>query len=525
MSEQQQQDVNGGGDRPDLIVVGGGPAGLTAAVAAVRRGLRPLVLEADHCVGGISRTETYKGYGFDMGGHRFFSKSKEVTKLWHDLLGDDFLTRPRLSRIFYDGSFYSYPLKPLDALRNLGFYEASFLMASYFRWKAFPHKKEENFEEWVVNRFGRRLFRTFFKTYTEKVWGVSTKELRADWAAQRIKDLSLKRAVVGGIFKPKHGKIKTLIERFEYPRRGPGMLWNAAKTYIEDRGGEVRLNSPVEAIHRDGMRLTGVTVKGGERIEADKIITSLPLTTLVRSIDPAPPLEVREAALSLRYRDYLTVCLIVDEPEPFPDNWVYVHDASVKVGRVQNFKNWSEEMVPEEDRATRTSLGMEYFCNVGDELWQMTDAQLVSLATKEIERIGLIGEGKVVDGVVYRVPKSYPVYDEHYAGHVETIRTFVDGFENGATIGRNGLHRYNNQDHSMLTGLRAIENLYDGDSHDVWQINADQEYHEEEKAGKSGGPGRNAPAADPDAGDAAAADDDAQTLASKPRGREAVKVV
>jgi protoporphyrinogen oxidase len=475
-----------------LIVIGGGPAGLTAAIAATKRGLRPLVLEADHCVGGISRTETYRGYGFDMGGHRFFTKSKEVEALWYEILGDDFLTRPRLSRIFYNGKFYSYPLKPLDALRNLGLYESSFLIGSYFRWKVFPHKKEENFEEWVVNRFGRRLFRTFFKTYTEKVWGVSTRELRADWAAQRIKDLSLKRAVLGGIIKPQHGKIKTLIERFQYPRRGPGQLWEAAADLIESRGGEVRLNAPVKALHREGDTITGVETASGETFTAANYVSTLPLTVLVKQLKPATPLAVREAALSLRYRDYLTVCLIVDEPEPFPDNWVYVHDASVKVGRVQNYKNWSEHMVPEEDRATRTALGMEYFCNVGDELWQLDDEQLVELATNEIETIGLIPQGKVVDGVVYRVPKSYPVYDEHYAGHVEKIRQHVDGYANMVTIGRNGLHRYNNQDHSMLTALRAIENLYDGDAHDVWSINADQEYHEESKEGKRG-PGRNTP--------------------------------
>ncbi len=423
----------------DLIIIGGGPAGLTAAIGATRRGLKPLVLEADHCFGGISRTEQYKGYGFDMGGHRFFSKSKEVRDLWDDIMGEEFLVRPRLSRIYYDGKFYNYPLKPLDAMRNLGVRESAFLMASYFRWKLFPHKKEDNFEEWVVNRFGRRLFRTFFKTYTEKVWGLSTGELRADWAAQRIKDLSLKKAVLGGFIKPKHGKITTLIERFHYPRRGPGQLWQYAADMVNRDGGECRLNSRVKTVHREGKHLKAVTLEDGTRITGDKIISTLPLTTLVRVVEPAAPLEVQEAALSLRYRDYLTVCLIVDEPDPFPDNWVYVHDASVLVGRVQNYKNWSEEMVPEEDRATRTALGMEYFCNVGDSLWEMTDEELIDLATKEVEKIGLISPNKVVDGVVYRVPKSYPVYDEHYAAHVQTIRDFVDAFDNGATIGRNGL--------------------------------------------------------------------------------------
>ena len=421
--------------------------------------------------------------------------------LWHELLGDDFLTRPRLSRIYYDGKLHNYPLKPFDAMRNLGVRESFMLVGSYCKWRLFPHKKEESFEEWVINRFGGRLFKTFFKTYTEKVWGVSTKELRAAWAAQRIKDLSFKRAVFGGFIKPRHGKIKTLIEKFEYPRRGPGQLWNAAADYVRDRGGEVRLGCRVAAVHRDGMRLTGVTTADGGRFEADRVITSLPLTTLVRSLDPPPPANVLKAAKSLRYRDYLTVCLIVNDPDPFPDNWVYVHDKSVRVGRVQNFKNWSEEMVPPEDRATRTSLGMEYFCNVGDDLWEMSDADLTDLATREIERVGLVRPGLVADGVVYRVPKSYPVYDEHYAGHVAAIREFVDGFENAMSVGRNGLHRYNNQDHSMLTGLRAVESLFNDDivgRHDVWKINADDEYHEEQRRpdGRRG-PGRHVAADTP----------------------------
>ena len=483
----------GGGSAGRFVVAGAGPAGLTAAYDASKRGLDPLVFEKSHTVGGISRTETYKGYGFDMGGHRFFTKSPEVQQVWQELLGGEFLTRPRLSRIFYDGKFYNYPLKPLDAMRNLGIYESAFLTASYLRWKVFPFKQEENFEQWVVNRFGRRLYRTFFKTYTEKVWGMSTKELRADWAAQRIKNLSLSKAVLGGIFKPKHGKVTSLIEKFQYPRRGPGMLWQRCADRIEEKGGEVRMNVGVEKIHRDGHRVTAVTDTDGRRVEVDKMINSMPLGEFVRRLDPPPPLEVTEAALQLRYRDFLTVCLIVDDPEPFPDNWIYIHDPVVQVGRIQNFKNWSPDMVPEAERATRTSLGLEYFCNAGDALWSMTDEELVKLAGREIAKIGLVPEDKVVDGVVFRVPKSYPVYDEAYAEHVKTIRGFVDAFANCRTVGRNGLHRYNNQDHSMLTGLYAVRSLIDGETHDLWEVNADTEYHEEVKSGrrKRGQVGRN----------------------------------
>ena len=499
-----------------FVVIGGGPAGLTAAYEAAKRGLSPLVLEKSDRVGGISRTETYKGYGFDMGGHRFFSKSQEVVDLWHEMLaeaGEAFLRRPRLSRIFYGGKFFNYPLKPLNALRNLGVYESAWLTASYLRWRVRPHKTEDTFEEWVVNRFGRRLFRTFFKTYTEKVWGISTRELKAEWAAQRIKDLSLKSAVIGAIWKPKHGSIKTLIEEFDYPRRGPGMLWEACVKGVERLGGEVRLNTTVKALHHeptgddDGSpsddrypptRVTVVTIENAdgstERVEAAHVVSTMPLTELVRRLEPEAPLKVMEAALRLKYRDFLTVCVIVDDPDLFPDNWIYIHDPSVQVGRIQNFKNWSPEMVPEGERSTKSSLGLEYFCNEGDALWTLDDAELVRLAARELEKIGLVPAGKVIDGVVYRVPKSYPVYDGAYAKQVEKIRRVVDKLTNLRTVGRNGLHRYNNQDHSMLSGLRSVNELVDGESHDIWSINADQEYHEEVKSGarKPGQVGRQA---------------------------------
>ena len=386
-----------------FVVIGGGPAGLTSALEAARRGARPIVLEKGDKVGGISRTETYKGYGFDMGGHRFFTKSDEVRELWETILsenGEEFLRRPRMSRIFYRSKFYNYPLKPLNALKNLGWYESAWLFASYMRWKVFPHKEEETFEQWVVNRFGRRLFRTFFKTYTEKVWGISTRELKAEWAAQRIKNLSFKNAVLGSVLKPKHGKITTLIEEFDYPRHGPGMLWECCATSIEKRGGHVERKAAVTTVHREGMRVTGVSWTDAEgnvhREEGGPVISSMPLTELVRRLDPAPPTEVRDAAAALKYRDFLTVCLIVDDPDLFPDNWIYIHDPSVHVGRIQNFGNWSPYMIPEADRGKRSSLGLEYFCNEGDHLWSKSNEELVELAREEVEQIGLCKAGKVV---------------------------------------------------------------------------------------------------------------------------------
>jgi protoporphyrinogen oxidase len=470
------------------VIIGAGPAGLSAAYELTRHGHRPIVLEKDGIVGGIARTETYKGYHFDMGGHRFFTKSDEIDQFWREVLADDFLLRPRLSRIFYRGRFFNYPLKPLNALRNFGLLESARVMLSYARWKLFPYKKQDTFEEWVTNRFGRRLFETFFKTYTEKVWGISCKELKAEWAAQRIKDLSLRTAILSMFFGSRQ-TIKTLIESFDYPRRGPGMLWNAVRERIVQRGGEVQMDSPVVAVHRDGERVLAISVNTAgqvRRIDGASFISSMPVTELVAKLDPPPPPNVLAAAAGLKYRDFLTVCLIVNREHLFPDNWIYIHDPAVKVGRIQNFKNWSPEMVAD---PTRSSLGLEYFCNEGDELWSKSDADLIEQGKTELERIGLARREDVIDGRVYRVPKSYPVYDGGYTEHLAVVRSFIDSLKNCHTVGRNGLHRYNNQDHSMLTGIYAARNLVLGEANDLWSVNADMDYHEQ---AKSPSPGRNA---------------------------------
>lgn len=460
------------------MIIGAGPAGLTAAYELTRFGLRPVVLEKLDKVGGLARTETYNGFAFDMGGHRFFTKVEEVRRMWHEILGDDFLRRPRLSRIYYTGKFFHYPLKPLNALIGLGFWESLLIVLSYLKWQLFPYRREDTFEQWVTNRFGKRLFQIFFKTYTEKVWGIPCSELRAEWAAQRIKDLSLKTALLNMFLKPKT-TVKTLIQEFHYPRRGPGMLWSMVREEIERRGGIVRLNCDVTRIHRVGNRIDRVVIscQGREEvIRGTDFISTMPITEFVKRLDPPAPPEVLQAAGALTYRDFLTVCLIVNKPNLFPDNWIYIHDPDVKVGRIQNFKNWSPDMVPD---PAKTSLGLEYFCTEGDELWSSSDADLIELGKREVARIGLARYEDIEDGCVFRVPKAYPVYDSSYRDALAIIRGFVDGLENFQTIGRNGLHRYNNQDHAMLTGMLAVRNLVLGEKNDLWSVNTDQEYHEE----------------------------------------------
>ncbi len=462
-----------------VIVIGGGPAGLTAAYELAKVGIKPIVLEMGSRVGGIARTEVFNGYRMDIGGHRFFTKVPEVEAFWYEVLGEDFLTRPRLSRIYYNRQFILYPLRFGDALSKLGVGQSFLVLMSYFRSKILPYRHENTFEEWVSNRFGRRLYRIFFKTYTEKVWGIPCDQLSAQWAAQRIQNLSLPRAVLGAIFGARGAKnVKSLIEEFHYPRLGPGQLWEHTQQLIEERGGEVHLDTTVvKVLHRDG-RVTGVVARSGgrdETIMADAVISSMPISELVAKLEPPAPVDVRDGAAQLTYRDFFTVGLIINQPDLFPDNWIYVHEPEVKVGRIQNFKNWSPDMVP--DRS-KTFLGLEYFCNEGDELWRMSDEALIKLGAQELETMGLARAAEVEGGTVIRQLKTYPVYTGEYQAYLERIRGFLDSMPNLQTVGRNGLHMYNNQDHSMLTAMLAVKNLL-GEQHDVWSVNVERAYHEE----------------------------------------------
>jgi protoporphyrinogen oxidase len=479
----------------EVLVIGAGPAGLTAALRLVDHGLRTIVIEADpRYVGGISRTAEYKGYHFDIGGHRFFSKAKEVEEFWSRVLPDDMLTRPRKSRIYYQNKFFSYPLKPVEALIKLGALESTHCMLSFAKARVRPTKNPTNLEDWVTNQFGRRLYTIFFKHYTEKVWGMDCRELSADWAAQRIKSLNLGAAVLEAI-KPKGLRRKgkeqvhtTLIDEFRYPRKGPGMLWEECARLVVAGGGEVRMGCRMTAIEkREDAKgpyyaVRYATESGEETVVARQVISSAPIRETVKALVPAPSDALRTAASSLKYRDFLTVALMARGSDAFDDNWIYIQDGSVKVGRIQNFKAWSPEMIPDPGTAC---YGLEYFCFEGDGLWSSKDEDLVELAKREIEQLGLCKARDVFDGCVVRQPKAYPVYDDVYAKHVDTVAKSLEAdFPGLHMVGRNGMHRYNNQDHSMMTAMLTVENIASGTKKfDPWRVNQDAEYIE---AGRSG---------------------------------------
>ena len=474
----------------DIFVIGAGPAGLTTAYCLTKQTPSVIVIEKDPVyVGGISRSVRHGNFLFDIGGHRFFSKAREVVDLWLEILPDDFITRRRLSRIYYGGKFYSYPLNAFQALRNLGIFTSAGCMLSYAYAKAFPIASPRSFHDWVRNRFGERLFQIFFKTYTEKVWGMSCDEISADWAAQRIKGLDLRVAVMNAL-KRSFGRkataaaaggdvVKTLIETFQYPRKGPGMMWEAAAARITERGGRILMGRELVELSYDAVqklwRIEVATADGGrESYAARHVVSSIPLRELVQKLSPKPISLLH--ARALRYRDFLTVALMIHKTDVFADNWIYIHDPSVKVGRVQNFGSWSPEMAP----AGMTCLGLEYFCFEDDGLWTMSDPELIALATREVAKVGLVAATDVIDGCVVRQPKAYPVYDDAYRDHVAMIRRDLEqSYPSLHLIGRNGMHKYNNQDHAMMTAMLTARNILAGERiYDIWQVNEDAEYHE-----------------------------------------------
>jgi protoporphyrinogen oxidase len=464
------------------VIIGAGPAGLTAAYELANAGIKSTVIEKDGVVGGLARTVNYRGYRFDIGGHRFFTKVRAVESMWRDVLGQDFLKRERLSRIYYNNRFFYYPFRLRNALFGLGVWNSVLIAASYLKSQLSPELPEDTFDKWVSNRFGRRLYGLFFKTYTEKVWGIPCSEISAEWAAQRIKGLSLMQALRNALLKDndsgKKAPIRTLIDSFDYPRLGPGMMWEAVAEKVTRDGSELLLNSDVKKIHVEDRRVEKIEIDtNGESsfVYGTDFISSMPIRELIQKLDPAPPEEVIRAARDLHYRDFLTVSLVVDKPDVFPDNWIYIHEPGVKLGRIQNFKNWSGDMVPDPGK---TCLGLEYFCFEGDGLWSMSDRELIELGKEELEKLNLVSASLVVDGSVVRMPKAYPVYDAGYRESLRVIREYLAGITNLQLVGRNGMHKYNNQDHSMLTAMLAAKNILGAD-YDLWKVNADQEYHEE----------------------------------------------
>ena len=466
-----------------VVIIGAGPAGLTAGYLLAKQRVPVTILEADsQYVGGISRTVTYKGFSFDIGGHRFFSKSRQIEDLWNELLPDDMLERPRLSRILYGGKLYSYPLKPVETLVQLGPIESARCFASYLKACLHPCREPRSFQDWVTNQFGRRLFEIFFKTYTEKVWGMNCNEISADWAAQRIRGLSLWAAVRDGLAAQRGNEdrgqvIKTLIHTFRYPRKGPGMMWTACAAKIEAMGGRILRGERVIACRRNPRAPHWTVVSESHSFDCESVISSAALRQLVQGLQPELSRGALQAAEALRYRDFLTVALIVKDRRALPDNWIYIHDPGVKVGRIQNYKSWSAEMVPDPAYAC---YGLEYFCFENDGLWNLSDEELKGLARRELQAVGIADACDVVDGCVVRQKKAYPVYDDEYAANVDIIRREIEECCPGLyLVGRNGMHKYNNQDHAMMTAMLTVENIMAGrELYDVWKVNQDAEYHE-----------------------------------------------
>ena len=514
------------------IIVGAGPAGLTAAHELLAHtDVNPLVLELSNELGGIARTISYKGNRIDIGGHRFFSRSDRVMNWWQDVLPIEtlpeaegevriayqnqsrsvkavgpaapgasdavMLVRERVSRIFYRRKFFDYPITlSMRTISNLGLLETARIGVSYLAGQLRPRREEKSLEDFFVNRFGDRLYRTFFKDYTEKVWGISCREITAEWGAQRIKGLSISKALMHAARRlfgsdpsiAQKSSETSLIERFLYPKFGPGQMWQEVAGRVRERGGSVRLGQRACRFHREGNRIRAVDVEDTETgetrtIEADFFFSTMPISELVA------PSEVQRVASGLRYRDFVTVGLLVDRlevrgearPESpaglVPDNWIYIQEPDVRVGRLQIFNNWSPFMVAD---PTKVWIGLEYFCDEGDEIWSRPDAEMIRFGSAELSRIGILDDTRVEDGIVIRMPKTYPAYFGTY-DQFPVVREYLDGIENLFLIGRNGMHRYNNQDHSMLTAMVAVENIRDGVSakDNIWAVNTEDDYHEE----------------------------------------------
>jgi protoporphyrinogen oxidase len=461
--------MQGMNEDPSVIIVGAGPAGLTAAYELLRLGIKSVVLERDAVCGGLARTINYKGYLLDIGGHAFFTKVPAVDRIWRDVLGDDLIDRPHLSSIYYQNRFFRYPVQALDALKGLGLRESLRCGLSYVLAQIVPQKPETSFEAWVANRFGRRLYQIFFQTYTEKLWGMPCNKIQADWATQRIHGLSLL-SVVWNAIRPRKERdrreaVNMLVPAFSYPRKGPGMMWRRMQEIVEFGGVEVAFRTPVERIHWEPGRVLSI-IAGGRVFAGDHFISSMPLRDLFQSLEPSPPPELQDAVNDFSYRDLIAIALIVHGRNLFADLTVYVQDPRLKMGRIQNFGNWSQDLVPDPEMSC---LGLEYFCTENDGMWNLPNEGLIELGKRELISTGLVAAEHIIDATVVRVKKAYPIYDETYRRGTEAVRKFLMSVPNLQVVGRNGMHRYNHQDHSMLAAILAARNVA-GDHQDLWSL-------------------------------------------------------
>ena len=467
----------------DILIIGAGPAGLTAGYKLINKKEFIIIEKSKDYVGGISRTEKYKNFKFDIGGHRFFSKSKEINDLWDQMLPNDIILRKRSSRILFKNKFYNYPLKPFQALFNLGLFESILVMLSYIKAKIIRNKNIITYQDWVVDKFGKRLFENFFETYTEKVWGMKCTEISSDWAAQRIKGLDLKKLIINSLFNKKNKQIKTLIDEFKYPRKGPGMLWEATRDKILENNKEILMNAVAyEYNYQNQNKNWKVKCKinlDDYEITCNQIINSAPLKEVVTNIKPE--LETKNEAKLLKYRDFITVAVILDYKLDIEDNWIYLHDPGIKAGRLQNFASWSPEMIDEKKECA--CIGLEYFCNDGDDFWSSSDDEILKVAKDDLEKISIINNNKIADFKVVRQEKAYPVYDDNYKKSVfEIVSELRKKYETMHMVGRNGMHKYNNQDHAMMSSILTVGNILESkEKSDPWMINIDAEYHEEKK--------------------------------------------
>jgi len=463
-----------------VIIIGAGPAGIACAFALGSKGKPSLVIERDEEAGGLCRTIDYSGYLFDIGGHRFLSKSDVINRLWNETLGDELLKVQRLSRIYYKKKLFKYPLSFLNTFWNLGMIESFRCIVSYMYCKLVRPGDDKTFEGWITNRFGKRLYDIFFNTYTMKVWDVPCKDISADWAVQRIRGLSLRVAMKKALLGTKIRNTKAIYEEFYYPRKGPGQFYKKFKELTTQLGTQFLCNNKVTCIKHDGQRMYSIMVKDDQEnteseIEIDYLFSSIPLPIFVRSMLPSPPSDVLFAAERLRFRSFLIVNVIIDKENLFPDQWIYVHSPEVRLARIQNYKNWSPDMTAD---PKRTSLGLEYFCTEGDDLWQMNDVDLIDYAVKELERIGIKSRKRLINGFVIRKANCYPIYSLEYQKHLRVIQDYLRQFLNFQTIGRAGLFRYDNSDQAMLSGILAAKNYLENSFVDLWGSGAEQEYLE-----------------------------------------------